>query len=79
MEVWTKTVIHFWYNLDKSFQEILHRTDNWINERSGWVTESIDVEYVNISIYSPLSGTSYIELPHRLKNSMEGLINNDNK
>ena len=46
------------------------------------MTESIDAEYVNRSIYSILSGNSYIELPRRLKNSMKGLINiknNDNK
>ena len=28
-----------------------------------------------ISIYSPLLGSTYIELPRRLKNSMKGLIN----
>ena len=42
----------------------------------------IDTEYVNISIYSSLSGNSYIELHGRLKNSMKDLINiknNDNK
>ena len=40
---------------DKSFQEILYRTDIWINEGSGWVIELLNGEYVNISIYSPLS------------------------
>ena len=68
--------------LDKSFQEILYRIDNWINDGSGWVTESIDAEYVNISIYSSLSGRSYIELLNKLINSVKGLINiknNDNK
>ena len=44
--------------------------------------ESIDCEYINISVYSPLIGSTYIELPNELKNSMKGLINiknNDNK
>ena len=44
--------------------------------------ESVDAEYMNISIFSPLSGSKYIELPRRLKNSMKDLINiknNDNK
>ena len=44
--------------------------------------ESVDAEYVNISVYSPLSGSTYIELPPKLKNSMKGLINiknNDKK
>ena len=78
-----KTVINVEYMLDKSFQEILYRKiENWINERSGWVIESIKVEYVNISIFSPLSGSSYIKLPNKLRNSMEGFINiksNDNR
>ena len=31
-----KTVTNYEYMLDKSFQEILYRIDNWINEGSGW-------------------------------------------
>ena len=37
---------------------------------------------MNISVYIPLSGSTYIELPNKLKHSMKGLINiknNDNK
>ena len=79
----TKTVISSdKYGLDKSFQEILYRIDNWINARSGWIIESINGEYVNISVYSPLIGSTYIELPDGLKIPMKGLINikkNDNK
>ena len=30
----TKTVINIKNDLDKSFQEILYRTDNWINKGS---------------------------------------------
>ena len=68
--------------LDRSFQEVLYKIDNWINEGSGRVIESINGEYVNISIYNLLSGSPYIELPHKLRNSMKGLINikiNENK
>ena len=79
----TKTVINSdKHDLNKSFQEILYRIDNWINEGSGWIIESINSEYVNISVYSPLIGSTYIELPDGLKNSMKGLINmknNNNK
>ena len=77
----TKTVINFEYCFDKFFQEILSRIDNWINKGSGWIIESIDGEYVNISVYSPLIGSTYIELPDVLKYSRKGLINiknNDN-
>ena len=40
----TKTVINSEFNLDKSFQEILYRIDNWINEGSGLTVESINGE-----------------------------------
>ena len=60
----TKAVINSnKYDLLKSFQEILYIIDNWINKGPGWVIEYMGREYVNISIYSPLSGSSYIELP----------------
>ena len=79
----TKAVINSdRYDLDKSFQEMLYRIDNLINEESGWIIESIEAECVNIYIYSPLVGSTYIELPDKLKNPMKGLINiknNDNK
>ena len=78
----TKKIINSKYDLNNSFQEILYEIDSWINEGSGWEIESTNGEYVNISIYSPFSGSSYIELPNRLRNSMKGLTNiknNDNK
>ena len=61
------TVINSKYMLDKSFQKLLYRINNWINEGSGLVIESRDVEYVNISDFIPLSGSTYIELPRRLR------------
>ena len=44
----TKTVINCKFSLDKSFQEILYRIDNWINEGSGWIVELIESQYINI-------------------------------
>ena len=44
----TKTEINFKYDFHKSFKEVLYRIHNWINEGSGWITESIDAEYVKI-------------------------------
>ena len=41
-------LINFKHMLDKSFQNILHRIDNWINEGFGWMIESTDAEYANI-------------------------------
>ena len=48
--------------LTTSFQEVFIRIDNWISEGSGWVIESIDAEYINISICNPSSGSSYIKI-----------------
>ena len=36
--------------------------------------ESIDEQYRNIIKYKPLTGSSYIELPPELRNSVKGLI-----
>ena len=38
----TKTVINQKYKLNKSFQEILHRVDAWINRGSSWIIESTE-------------------------------------
>ena len=42
--------------------------DAWINNGSGWIVESIESQYVNISTYRPLSGSP-----------RKGLINIKNK
>ena len=63
----TKTVINHRFSLENTFQEILYGIDNWINERSGWIVEFIKSQYINISTYRPLSGSSYIKLPAALR------------
>ena len=78
----TKLVINHRYELNKSFQEILYRIDAWINEGSGWIIESIDLQYINTSAYKPLVGSSYIDLPIELRSPRKRLINiknNDQK
>ena len=75
-------MINHKFDLDKSFQQILYRIDNWINEGSGWIVELIESQYINISTYRPLSGSSYIKLPAKLRSPKKGLIkikNNDEK
>ena len=37
----TKRVINSEYDIDKSFQEILYKIDNWINDGSGLAIEFI--------------------------------------
>ena len=75
----TKTVINHKFSLDKSFQEILYRIDNRINERSGCIVELTESKYINISTHRPLSGSSYVQLPVQLKSQKKGLINIKNK
>ena len=75
-------MINHKFSLENAFQEILYRIDNWINEGSGWIVELIESQYINISTYRPLSGSSYVQLPAELKSSKKGLINiknNDQK
>ena len=66
-----KTVFNYDFDesIDKSFSEILFRLDNWINEGSGWVIERVNDQYLNISQYAPLVGSSFIELAGELRNS----------
>ena len=63
----TKTVINHRLRLETSFQETLYMIDVLINEGSGWIVESIKSQYINISTYRPLSGSSYMKLPVELK------------
>ena len=53
--------------------------DDWINNGSGWNVESIQSQYINISTYRPLSGSSYVDLPVELRNPRKRLINIKNK
>ena len=75
----TKTVINHRFRLENSFQEILYMIDVWINEGSGWIVESIESQYINISTYRPLSGSSYIKLPVKLRSPRKEPINVKNK
>ena len=62
-----------------SRQEILNVIDKWVSEGLGWVIDRIDSHYLNVTLYKPLNGSSYIELPTELKNPKKGLINMKNK
>ena len=75
-------MINHKFKLESSFQEILYLNDNTINEGSGWIVESIESHYIDISTYRSLSRISYVGLPVELKSSKKGLINiknNDQK
>ena len=68
-------MINHRFRLESSFQEILYLIDVWINEGSGWNVESIESQYINISTYRPLSGSSYMDLPVKLRSPRKVLIN----
>ena len=67
------------HELSMSRQEILNVIDKWVSEGSGWVIDRIDSHYINVTTYTPLHGSSYIELPTELRNPKKGLINIKNK
>ena len=47
----TKIAINHKFSLKNRFQEILYRIDNWNNEGSGWIVESIKSQYITVSTY----------------------------
>ena len=44
----------------------------YFTSTTGWVIESVDNEYVNLSIFSQSPGSIYTELSRRLKKRNEG-------
>ena len=65
----TKTVINNKFSLENTFQEILFRIDNRVNEGCGWIFALIESQCIKISTYRPLSGSSYVKLPAELRSS----------
>ena len=53
--------------------------EEWVSEGSGWAINHIDSHYINVTLYKPLNGSSYMELPTELRNPKKGLINIKNK
>ena len=75
----TKTLTNNKFKLENAFQEILYRIDAWINEGSGWIIESIESQYINMLVYTPLAENPYIDLPIKLRGSKKGIINIKNE
>ena len=65
--------------LQSSKQQILNMIAQGVSKGSGWTIESVNNHYLNIVQYQPMNGSSYIELPRELRNSLKGLINIKNK
>ena len=62
-----------------SRQEILNTIDKWVSEGLEWIIDRIDNHYINVTLYKPLNGSSYIELPTELRNPTKRFINIKNK
>ena len=65
--------------LTTAAQEILNIVAVWLSEGSGWSVQEIDNHYINLVQFKPTVGSSYIELPKELQNSLKGLINIKNE
>ena len=74
----TKTVIGEKYHLNECFNEKKFRLENGISHGSGWIADSILNQYLNISSYKPLSGSTYCKVPKELCHPIKGLINIQN-
>ena len=72
-------MINHKFKLENSFPKILYLIDVWIIKVSGWNVESIKSQYIDITTYRPLSGSSYVDLPVKLRIPRKGLINIKNK
>ena len=66
----TKTVIGSnKFGIKQAFQEIIYRLDNWISNGSGCIVEEIYSQYLNVSSYLTLRGSTYIKLPAELQHN----------
>ena len=54
----TKRVINHRFRLESSFDEGLCMIDVWIHNESAWNVESTESQYINISTYRLLGGSS---------------------
>ena len=64
-------MINHKFDREKTFQEILYSVERYVNKGSSWVFEKIHFQFINVSHFRPLSGSSYIKLPAELKNSQK--------
>ena len=80
------SVRYFINNLEKIDQyaaeahdTIAMKIEKFQKDGSGWYFEKVLMHTVNISVFLPLKGKSYIKLPKELQNSKKGLINPNNQ
>ena len=67
--------------MQKAFAEIERRIEKWTREGSGWTVTKVLTVYLDFAKYTPLKGSSYIELPKYLqtKKAIVNVKNQDNE
>ena len=69
--------------IDKTMQlagdTLITRAHNFLRQGSNWQILSVNFQYIDILLYNPLEGSSYIELSKELQNPRKGLINIKNE
>ena len=51
----------------KAHKHIDSQIDKWTSQGSGWAVTRVMCLYANIAKYQPLTGSSYVDLPPKLK------------
>ena len=67
-----------WHVFESVYTAIKSNIRKSLGKGSGWITDSVIEHNINISIYNPLTGSSYIKLPKELDYARKGLINIQN-
>ena len=63
----------------KAFSDIQNRVEKWTREGSGWTITKVLNVYLDVAKYTPLKGSSYVDLPTylRKKKAIVNVKNND--
>ena len=73
------TVTNQNFRLNEAFAKLMLFLDIWEGKGSGWIIDQVQDIHININNYDPLAGSTYIQLPSELQNSMKRLVNIKNK
>ena len=64
--------------VDRAIPNILELLEKWTQKGSGWVVSRVKTLWLDIANYEPLRGSSYIDLPKKLKDK-QAIVNVQNK
>ena len=73
------TVINQNFRLNEAFGKLTLLLDIWEGKGSAWIIDQVQDIHININNYDPLAGSTSIQLPSELQNSMKRLVNIKNK